>query len=87
LNSKEFNEHKNDSPTDSPTAESISIHLNLIYNVSYKDSLKEKLGEELQIFGYFPILKEFSRSAYVPCIPLISIILSYFLSLHIFENR
>ena len=80
LTTKEFNEHKNRSREDSPTAFAIGTHLNLIYNVSCRHDLQRQLGEELKIFGYLPILKEYSRSAYVPFIHSEFVVFSIILS-------
>ena len=68
LRSKEFIQHKKKSSGESRTAFANSSHLELIYSVSYELKLKERLTEELQRFGYIPILREYSRSAYVPFI-------------------
>ena len=62
LKSSEFMQHRDKSPTDSPTARAISSHLHLIYNVSIWESLRAELGEQLRLEGFFPILKELTKS-------------------------
>ena len=68
LKSSEFMQHRDKSPTESPTARAISSHLHLIYHVSIWESLRAELGEQLRLEGFFPILKELtkSRSLYFP---------------------
>ena len=76
LGSCEFIKYRDKPFTESPTARAINIHLCLLYNVSSRESLKPRLSAELQRSGYFPILREFTRSAYV-----LKPILLYFLEI------
>jgi len=62
LESIEFAQHRDKSPTDSPTAKAISLHLTLIFNVSTEKPLTAELGEQLRRAGFFPIIKEHTKS-------------------------
>ena len=68
LSTTDYKQHRDDSPAESSTAHSIVTHLLLLYKVSTGLSLEMQRRVELKKKSYFPILKEFTLSRYVPLV-------------------